>query len=113
MDLVAVLAFVVIGRRSHEEGLAAAGLVRTAAPFIVALVVGWVVTRAWSSPVRLRTGVGLSAVTVAFGMVLRRWVIGDGTATSFVIVATVFLLATLVGWRLIAGRFVGSSSPTF
>lgn len=110
LDVVAVLVFVVIGRRTHEEGLAAAGLARAAAPFIVALVVGWLATRAWSSPTRIRTGAGLAACTVGLGMVLRRWVVGDGTATSFVIVAAVFLAATLIGWRLVATRLVGSTS---
>ena len=39
--------------------------------------------------------------TVVVGMLLRR-VIGDGTAASFVIVATTVLSLMLLGWRLIA-----------
>ncbi|MBO0820531.1 MAG: DUF3054 domain-containing protein [Nocardiopsaceae bacterium] len=40
--------------------------------------------------------------TVAFGMVLRV-VSGQGTATSFIIVALAFLALFLLGWRGIAG----------
>jgi Protein of unknown function (DUF3054) len=40
--------------------------------------------------------------TVALGMVLRKFVFDDGTATAFVIVATVFTGAVLNGWRLAA-----------
>jgi hypothetical protein len=35
------------------------------------------------------------------GMLLRNLVFGDGTATSFVIVATVFVGLFVVGWRLV------------
>ena len=39
--------------------------------------------------------------TVVLGMLLRR-VAGDGTALSFVIVATTVLSVLLLGWRLVA-----------
>ena len=50
-DLVAVVVFVAIGRRSHDEG----GNVVTetaavAAPFLIALAVGWLAARAWRRP---------------------------------------------------------------
>jgi hypothetical protein len=38
--------------------------------------------------------------TVALGMVLRKLVFDEGTATAFVIVATVFTGAVSNGWRL-------------
>ena len=41
------------------------------------------------------------ASTVVVGMLLRR-VTGEGTAWSFVLVATVVLTAPLLGWRLVA-----------
>lgn len=72
-------------------------------PFVVALGVGWLVARAlWRVwPVLVRHAWLVWLVTVAGGMLLRR-VAGDGTATAFVIVATLFLGATLLRWRLIA-----------
>ena len=40
-DLVLVVAFVLIGRRSHDEGSALAGVLTTLWPFAAGLVVGW------------------------------------------------------------------------
>ena len=39
--------------------------------------------------------------TVVLGMLLRR-VLGEGTALSFVVVATTVLAVLLLGWRLVA-----------
>ncbi len=98
IDAGLVTAFVAIGRRNHDEDPGMIGLLSTAAPFLVGLVVGWVVAKAWEDPLQVRTGLIVWPVTVAVGMILRR-LAGDSTAFSFVVVATVFLGATLVGWR--------------
>jgi hypothetical protein len=45
-------------------------------------------------------------VTVAVGMLLRNLVFDRGTALPFIIVATCFTGALLVGWRLVANRAV-------
>ena len=109
LDLCCVRAFVAIGRASHSEGDALAGLARTAWPFLAGLAIGWLVTRAWRRPGALvPTGVDVWISTVALGMVLRV-VSGQGTAAAFVAVALVFLGLFLLGWRLIAGRFATSS----
>ena len=94
-----MLLFALVGRQSHDEGASLAGLGRTAWPFLLGLTIGWLVLRAWRDPLPpLRTGVPLALITVAAGM-LARWASDQGTALPFVIVATVFLLACLVGWR--------------
>ena len=49
----------------------------------------------------MRTGLGVWAVTVGGGMLLRA-ATGQGTALPFIIVASVTLLVALVGWRVIA-----------
>ncbi len=103
-DAIAVLTFVVAGRRSHDEGGNA--LVETAnvaAPFLIALTVGWLAIRAWKRPEALATGAGIWATTVVLGMLLRRVVFDRGTAASFVIVATLVTGALLLGWRAVAG----------
>lgn len=105
IDVFSVTLFVAIGRREHERDSAIAGLIGTATPFIIALGVAWLVLRAWHRPTDWRTGVGVWAITLVAGMLLRNLVFGDGTATSFVIVATVFLALFLVGWRLAYGLF--------
>lgn len=104
LDVLAVLVFVVIGRRSHDEGSALRGVIETAAPFLIGLVVAWLGVRAWRRPTALLTGVAIWPVTVLVGMIARRWLFERSTATSFVIVATLFLGACLVGWRFVATR---------
>jgi hypothetical protein len=101
LDTTAVVLFVVIGRRNHDQDPGVGGIVSTVWPFLIALLVGWLVQRAWRQPMALRTGAVVWAVTWAGGMALRR-LAGDGTALSFVIVTGVFLGATIVGWRVIA-----------
>lgn len=103
-DVVSVIVFVAIGRRNHDEDANASGVLGTAAPFLVALVVAWVLFRVWRAPLDSRHGVRLWIITVALGMVLRNLVFDDGTATAFVIVATVFLGIVLNGWRALVRR---------
>ena len=101
IDTFAVVLFVAIGRREHERDSAIAGLISTAAPFLIALLVAWLVLRAWRRPIAWQTGLAIWAIVVAGGMLLRNRVFGDGTAVSFVIVATLFLGLFIVGWRLV------------
>jgi peptidoglycan/LPS O-acetylase OafA/YrhL len=103
LDVAVVVGFVVLGRRTHEEAETLTGVVRTAAPFMLALAAGWLVTRAWRNPAAVTTGIGVLAVTVAVGMVVRRTVFDEGTATTFIVVATAFLALGFVGWRVLAG----------
>lgn len=109
-DLIAVVAFVTIGRRNHEEGLTVGGIVETAAPFVIALIVGWALMQAWRRPDNWVVGVGIWAVTLVGGMVLRRLVFDEGTALSFVVVASLFTAVTIIGWRLLA-TFVHRDRP--
>lgn len=101
LDVAAVLAFVAIGRDNHESGNTLAGLLETAAPFLMGLLAGWLVTRAWRNPGDLRTGMGAALTAVAVGMILRRFAFGDGTEATFIIVAAAFLTLMICGWRLV------------
>ena len=61
---------------------------------------------------QLLTGLTIWPITVLVGMIVRNLVFDRGTATSFVIVATIFLGVTLVGWRAltrvsVVGRALG------
>ncbi len=105
IDIVSVLVFVTIGRRNHDEGTAINAVLSSAAPFLIALAVGWASGRAWRAPQSLRTGVAVWVSTVVVGLALRRLVFDYGIATPFVIVATLFLGSVLLGWRVIAMRF--------
>ena len=111
LDVFVVVSFVAIGRRNHDENPGIAGLVDTAAPFVLGLAVAWVIARAWREPWSWRTGLIVWIGTVAAGMVLRRFVFDEGTAVSFVIVASVFLGTLLNGWRAVARTVAGRRSP--
>ena len=104
LDVVVVVLFVVLGRETHDEGNAIADIAATAAPFLIALAIAWAVARAWREPLDLGRGAIVAVVTVALGMVLRNVVFGDGTALPFVVVATIFNVAGMVGWRWVASR---------
>ena len=115
LDAALVVAFAAIGRATHDDGGAGVlgaggiGLATTAWPFLAALVAGWLVSLAWRRPAApLRTGVPVWLVTVVGGMLLRA-LSGQGTALPFVVVATLALLALLVGWRLLAALVRGGS----
>lgn len=111
-DVFVVIVFVAIGRRSHDEGGALAGIVSTAWPFLVGLGIGWIVTQAWRRPTALVTGVGIWIVTVVVGMLVRRFLAGDGTATAFIVVATIFTGTFLVGWRALVALFRHHAATT-
>lgn len=110
IDAVFVIAFCVTGRSSHDEA-ALTGLPHTLWPFATGLLLGWVIAIAVASGregasaakrfdgrVLWPTGVIIWLSTLIGGMVLRV-ISGQGTAVSFVIVATCFLALFLLGWR--------------
>jgi Protein of unknown function (DUF3054) len=100
-DLALVVVFAAIGRASHDEAVLS-GLWITAWPFLAGLALGWLATFAWRAPAApVRTGLGVWAVTVIGGMLLRA-ASDQGVAVAFVIVASVTLLLLLVGWRVVA-----------
>jgi len=108
VDVLCIVIFVAIGRKNHDEGEAAAGIFRVAAPFLIAAVAGWLATQAWKRPLELRTGAIVWVTTIVLGMILRNFVFNDGTATAFIIVATVFLCTFLNGWRAIVRKRLSS-----
>ncbi|WP_336991237.1 DUF3054 domain-containing protein [Leucobacter sp. VD1] len=99
VDAALVLLFAGIGRASHSRGGALLGLIETAWPFLVGLLLVWGWGMVWREPVRpLRSGVPVWVGTVVLGMAMRL-LSGQGTAPAFIIVATVTLGAFLLGWR--------------
>lgn len=103
IDVIAVLLFVAIGRRSHDEaGSVISGVIAVAAPLLIGLVVGWLIAKAWKAPGTIQTGAIVWVTTVVVGMALRRLVFDRGIATAFIIVTTVVMCLFLLGWRLAA-----------
>jgi ribose/xylose/arabinose/galactoside ABC-type transport system permease subunit len=103
-DVLCIVIFVAIGRENHDEGGSASGFFQVAAPFLIATVVGWLASQAWKKPLDLRTGAIIWLTTLILGMILRHFVFDDGTATAFIIVATLFLCVFLNGWRAIVRK---------
>ncbi len=102
LDAVLVVVFAAVGCRSHAEGLDLAGIARTAWPFLAGAAAGWVVgTLMVGAPRSLAFGAVVVTATVVVGMLVRV-ATGQGTAWSFVVVATVVLAVLLLGWRLLA-----------
>ena len=102
IDAALVTVFVLIGRRSHGEADNVGGIVDTLWPFLLALVVGWLVTRAWRRPLAIVwAGIPVWLMTVALGMLIRTSA-GQGVQPTFIAVAAVVLGVFLVGWRLVA-----------
>lgn len=111
-DAVAVVLFVVIGRDTHDEANTLGAILETAGPFLIALGVGWLISRAWATPGALSTGGYVATITLVLGVALRRWLFEAGTATAFVIVTAGFLAFTMLGWRVIALLLARRRGPT-
>ncbi|OBH05009.1 DUF3054 domain-containing protein [Mycobacterium sp. E1747] len=101
LDVIGVLLFCAVGRRSHDEGLNITGVATTAWPFLSGTVVGWLASRAWRRPTAVApTGVVVWLCTVVVGMVLRK-ASSAGVAASFVVVAASVTAVLLLGWRAV------------
>ncbi len=102
VDVVAVVVFCAVGRRSHDEGLSLGGVATTAWPFLAGTAVGWLASRAWRRPTAVvPTGVIVWLSTVVVGMLLRK-ATSAGVAASFVVVAASVTAVLLLGWRAVA-----------
>lgn len=100
LDAVLVGVFATFGRGAHSEGLGIGQVWGTAWPFLVGLVVGWVVVLATRrDPGTIRSGVLVWVATLVGGMLIRG--IGDGRVPhwSFMVVAAIATGVFLLGWR--------------
>jgi hypothetical protein len=110
LDVCCVLAFVTIGRHTHNDGDSLAGIWHTAWPFLAGLAAGLLAVRAWRRPLALvPAGLGAWLGTAAAGMAIRV-VAGQGTAAAFIVVALAFLALFELGWRVLA-RLVTARVP--
>ena len=104
-DALCVLALVVIGTRNHDTDTGVGGVLYVGAPFWIAAGLAHAAPLMQkSSPKPLPNKWVVLGYTVLMGMVLRNFVFDRGTALPFVIVATLFLAATMLGWRAVAAR---------
>ena len=110
VDVVAVVVFVAIGRRNHDEGTALSGVLGVAAPFLIALGISWIGLRTWNEPFTRRSWVATWIITVFVGLLLRRLVFDRGIATPFIIVATITLGVLLGLGRLLSRKLSAKTS---
>lgn len=110
VDVVAVVLFVAIGRRNHDEGTAISGVLAVAAPFLIALAVSWFVMRTWVEPFARKSWVATWVITVVAGLLLRRVVFDRGIATPFIIVATITLGVLLGIGRLLSRKLSATTN---
>jgi hypothetical protein len=102
IDLLILVAFVAIGRRSHNSGDDVAGFFRVLWPFVAGLAVAYAVTGLWRAPLAVTRAGAAVLVTVAVGMILRVSTSNHEFKVAFTIVTLVFLGAGMLGWRAIA-----------
>jgi hypothetical protein len=102
IDVLGVLLFCAVGRRSHDEGVNVAGIATTAWPFLSGTAVGWLLSQAGRRPIAVYpTGVVVWLCTVVVGILLRK-ATSAGVAASFVVVASSVTALLLLGWRVVA-----------
>ena len=110
VDVVAVVVFVAIGRRNHNEGTALSGIIGVAAPFLIALGISWIGLRTWREPFNQASFIATWVITVFVGLLLRRVVFDRGIATPFIIVATITLGVLLAVGRLLSQKLNAKTS---
>jgi hypothetical protein len=110
VDVVAVVVFVAIGRRNHNEGTALSGIIGVAAPFLIALGISWIGLRTWREPFNRASLVATWIITVVIGLLLRRLVFDRGIAIAFIIVATITLGVLLGLGRLLSRKLSAKTS---
>jgi Protein of unknown function (DUF3054) len=102
-DIIGVLAFCAVGRRSHAEGVTITGVATTAWPFLTGTLAGWLASRGWRGPTAVvPTGLVVWLCTVVVGMLLRI-ASSASMAASFVVVASSVTAVLLLGWRAAVG----------
>ncbi|MFC7878428.1 DUF3054 domain-containing protein [Isoptericola sp. NPDC057391] len=102
-DLVCVVVFTVVGTVNHATSGDLGHVALVGLPFVVGLAVGWLATRAWRAPAQVwPTGVAVWFATVVLGLALRPVLGIGGVEVSFAIVTSLFLGATMLGWRALA-----------
>ncbi|RRD60611.1 DUF3054 domain-containing protein [Leucobacter sp. OH1287] len=104
LDAVLVLVFSAIGRANHGLEQSIPGVFQSAWPFLVGLLLGWLISRVWIKPTALTTGLIIWVATVAVGQLLRFFTT-NSFSVAFLIVSVIVLLVFLVGIRLIALGF--------
>jgi uncharacterized membrane protein YeiH len=101
LDALVVISFAVIGADFHGFTYQVAGILRVAAPFLIALAGGIVALKVWKKPLSILNGILLGSITLTAGMMMRGYLWNEGTPRTFIIVSAAWFVGVMVGWRLI------------
>lgn len=101
LDVVWIVLFAVLGRRSHGADTALMGVVQTAGPFLAGYLVALLALRLPRAPTALGRGAAAVAITLILGMAIRTVLYGRIPDPAFIAVATGMLVLGMIGWRLI------------
>ncbi len=101
VDSIVVISFAAIGSDFHGFTYQLAGILRVAAPFLIAFAGGVFALRAWVKPLSILNGALLGVITLTVGMLMRGYLWNEGTAQTFIIVSGAWFVGIMVGWRLI------------
>lgn len=102
LDVLMVFVFAVLGRAAHGESTEPALVWQTAAPFLLASLMAWVLLmlKRFTDSLFVQ-GFTVWAITLAGGMFFRV-MLGESIHWSFVAVAAIMLLALFFAWRGVA-----------
>ncbi len=101
IDSAVVASFVVIGRDTHNEPGGTAEVIRTAAPFLLALAGAWLTPLVHRMPWRIGSGVAVGVITTILGLYFRAMVFGEGNSGMFPVVTAAYLIGVMALARLI------------
>ena len=101
-DLACVLALAIGGKGTHDAGESAWVVLAIAWPFALAagLAHAWLTSRGRHTRRAWPEGAIVLVLTYVLGMLLRA-ISGRGLAPGFLVVAAIFLVVTMLGWRFV------------
>lgn len=104
-DLILLAIFALTGRLSHRLEISFAGMFETAWPFVVGLVLAWILFRVYRDPASLGKGVLVWLTTAVVGLLLRHIFISSVTSILFVIISIITTGVMLLIWRFVVFGF--------
>ncbi len=94
-DLAVVVSFVLIGRDTHQESVGFSEVVRTGAPFALAVVGAWLTPMVHRQPWLIAVGIATGVITSLMGLFFRSVVFGEGLSGAFPVVTAAYLIGLM------------------